>query len=83
MDRKRVREWLKQEGELLQFRKEGKVKSKRLKSGGRKAFDDMEEVLFDWIVDLRRRNLRVSRTMIIREAKCYQLLNRSKPALVG
>lgn len=70
VDRKRIRDWLSHESELVQFKNEGKSKSKRLKGGGRKALDeDMEEVLFDWIVDLRRRNLRVSRAMIIRQAK--------------
>ena len=45
MDWKQSQEWLKQEGELLLFRKKGKVKSKCLKGRGRKAFDeDMGEV---------------------------------------
>ena len=43
VDRKRIREWTKQESELLKFKKDGKPKSKRLK-GGRKALDEeMEE----------------------------------------
>ncbi len=54
VDRKRIREWVKQESQLSEFEKEGKSKSKRLKGGGRKANDeDMEDVLFDWVVDLR------------------------------
>ena len=32
-------------------------------------YDDMEEVLFEWVTDLRSRNLRVSRRMIIEQAK--------------
>ena len=52
------------------FRKDGKSKSKRLKGGGRKAQDeDMEELLFEWITVLRSRNLRVSRAMIMCQAK--------------
>ncbi len=78
VDRKRIREWVKQESQLSEFKKEGKSKSKRLKGGGRKANDeDMEEVLFDWVVDLRRRNLRVSRTMIIRQAKALSTAHQS------
>ena len=70
MIRNRIREWMKQDGELLQFRKGGKVKSKHLKGGGRKGFDeDMEEALFDWIVDLWQCNLCVSKIVTIHEAK--------------
>ena len=84
VDRKRIREWVKQESQLSEFKKEGKSKSKRLKGGGRKANDeDMEEVLFDWVVDLRRRNLRVSRTMIIRQAKALSTAHESFKASIG
>ena len=70
VDRKRIRQWMIQESELVKCTKDGRSKSKRLQGGGRKAQDvDMEELLFDWIVDLRHRNLRVSRSMIMREAK--------------
>ncbi len=70
VDRKRVRQWMTQESELVKCTKSGKSKSKRLQGGGRKAQDvDMETILFDWIADLRHRNLRVSRSMIMREAK--------------
>ncbi len=61
VDRKRIREWLNQESELLEFKNAGKSRSKRLKGAGRKPLDEsMEEILFEWIVELRSRNLRVS-----------------------
>ena len=47
-------------------------KQKRLHGAGRKALDtcmDMEEALFSWIVDLRGRNLSVSRKMIRQHAR--------------
>ena len=70
VDRKRIREWMKQEHELTKMKKEGRSKSKRLKGAGRRPHDeDMEESLFDWIIDLRQRNLRVSRVMILRQAR--------------
>ena len=44
------------------MKKVGNSKRRRLNGRGRKALDEnMEEVLFDWISDLRGRNLRVSR----------------------
>ena len=83
VDRKRIREWMSQESELTEFKKNGKSKSKRLQGGGRKAEDvDMEVALFDWIVDLRHRNLRVSRSMIMREAKALSS-NQEFKASVG
>ena len=43
---------------------------KRLRGGGWRALnEDMEEVLFDWIMDLRTWNLRVSQRMIRQQAK--------------
>ena len=70
IDRKRIREWIKHREKLQQFTKSGKTKRKRLTGGGRKANDeDMEDSLFGWIVDLRSRNLRISRDMIVRQAK--------------
>ena len=84
VDRKRIREWITQDAELDAFRKDSKSKSKPLKGGGRKAQnEDMEELLFEWITELRSRNLRVSRAMIMRQAKHFQMRNHSKPVLVG
>ncbi len=81
VDRKRIREWVKQESQLSEFKKEGKSKSKRLKGGAND--EDMEEVLCDWVVDLRRRNLRVSRTIIIRQAKALSTAHESFKASIG
>ena len=69
VDRKRIREWITQEAKLDAFRKDGKSKSKRLKGGRKAQNEDMEELLFEWITELRSRNLRVSRAMIMRQAK--------------
>ena len=52
------------------MKKEGKSKRKRLSGGGRKALDEeMEDGLFNWIIELNGRNLRVSREMIRQQAK--------------
>ena len=71
VDAKRIREWCGQKDQLLEMTKSrGKKKRKRLTGGGRKALDsDMEEALFSWIIDLRSRNLRVSRKMIRQHAR--------------
>ncbi len=56
----------------MEFKNAGKSRSKRLKGAGRKPLDEStEEILFvnEWIVELRSRNLRVSRSMIMRQAK--------------
>ena len=69
VDPKRIREWCKQKESLMKLKNEGKSKKKRLCGGGRKANEeDMEDTLFDWVIDLRRRNLGVSRAMIMRQA---------------
>ena len=70
VDPKRIREWCSQKDKLLAMKKEGKSRRKRLKGGGRKALDEeMEEQLFDWILEMRGRNLRVSRRMIQDKAR--------------
>ena len=70
VDSKRIREWCSQKEQLLSLKKKGKSRSKRLNGGGRKPMDEsMEEELFQWIVDLRTRHLRVSRRMIREQAK--------------
>ena len=72
VDPKRIREWCKQKESLMKLKNEGKSKKKRLCGGGRKANEeDMEDTLFDWVIDLRRRNLGVSRAMIMRQAKVF------------
>ncbi len=56
--------------QLTELKKKGKSQAKRLSGAGRKAFfESMEEELFDWVMDLRGRNARVSRKMIIEKAK--------------
>ena len=70
VDPRRIQEWCSQKEKLAALQKDNKGKRKRLDGGGRKALDeDMEEVLMDWILDLRGRNIRVSRKMIQVEAK--------------
>ena len=65
VDAKRLRVWCSQREELVALKKNGKSKKKRLTGAGRKTLDpDMEEALFSWIIELRGRNLRVSRSMI-------------------
>ena len=49
---------------------EGKSKCKRLKGGGRRPMDDdMEDYLFQWICEMREKNLHVSCRKIIHKAK--------------
>ena len=67
---RRIREWCKQK-KLLKLKKGGLLTIRKWLSGvGRRALNkDMEEVLFDWIMDLRTWNLRVSRRIIRQQAK--------------
>ena len=70
VDVRRVREWCKQKDQLLAKKERGQLKKKQLDGGGRKAsYKDMEEILFDWVTELRSRNLYVSRRMIVVRAK--------------
>ena len=70
VDAKRIRVWCSQKEELLALKGKGKSRMKRLKGAGRKAKDvNMEEALFSWVMDLRDKNLHVSRGMIRLEAK--------------
>uniref|UniRef100_A0A1X7TW17 DDE-1 domain-containing protein n=1 Tax=Amphimedon queenslandica TaxID=400682 RepID=A0A1X7TW17_AMPQE len=62
-------EWQAQEEKLTQLKKADKSKHKWLDGAGRKVLDvEMEEQLFHWIAGLRERNIRVSRSMIMRQA---------------
>ena len=74
IDRKRVREWLKQKdaiNEKLQATT-GWSKKKRLDGGGRKLGDEeFENHVLEWIHSQRARNLRVSRKMIMKKAKLF------------
>ena len=64
VDAKRIRVWCSQKDKLKATKKEKKATRKRLDGAGRKPNDvEMEEELFEWIVDLRSRHLRVSRRM--------------------
>ena len=52
------------------MKKSGKSKYKRLKGGGRRPMDDdMEDALFQWVCEMREKNLPVSRRMIMHKAK--------------
>ena len=49
----RIHEWCQQNEKLVDLKKQGKSKRKRLEGGERKAdHEDMKEVLFGWIVDI-------------------------------
>ena len=62
---KSIRLWCSQKDELVALKNSRKSRTKRPKEAGRKPIDQsMDEVLFSWIVWLRSRNLRVSRSMI-------------------
>ena len=70
VDAKRIRVWCSQKDKLKATKKEKKATRKRLDGAGRKPNDvEMEEELFEWIVDLRSRHLCVSRRMIQMQAK--------------
>ena len=70
VDVKRIREWCSQKEKLTALKKKGKKQSKRLQGTGRKPLDsDLEEELFDWIINLRSHNVRVSRKMIRDKAR--------------
>ena len=70
VDPKRIRAWCNQKDVLMELKTGGSSKRKRLQGAGRKALDgEMEEALFDWIIELRGRNLRVSRAMICVQAR--------------
>lgn len=67
---KSIRLWCSQKEELVALKKARKCRTKRMKGAGRKPRDqNMEEALFSWIVELRSRNLRVSRSMIRVQAR--------------
>ncbi len=70
VDAKRIRVWCSQKEQLLALRDDGKSKRKRMQGAGRKPSDtEMEDNLFDWVVELRDRHLRVSRQMTRTQAK--------------
>ena len=70
VDAKRIHVWCTQKEQLLKMKNERKSKRRRLDGAGRKPNDvEMEEELFEWIVELRSRHLRVSRRMIQLQAK--------------
>ena len=69
VDARRIQEWCQQKA-VLSSMKKGKSSRKRLHGAGRKAlYPDLEDALLSWIVDMRSRNLRVSRSMIQWQAK--------------
>ena len=46
--------WCKQKESLMKLKNEGKSKKKLLCGGGRTNEEDMEDTLFDWVINLRR-----------------------------
>ena len=79
VDAKRVREWCSQKEKLTAMKKRGKTRSKRLQGAGRKPLDsDLEEGLFDWVINLRSRNVRVNRKMIRDKARTMIYKRRSR-----
>ena len=70
VDPRRIREWCAQKEKLLELKKQGGSKRKQLDGAGRRVqSEDMEETLLSWIMELRGRNVRVSRKMIQLQAK--------------
>ena len=70
VDSKRIREWCKQKQVLASLKKKGASLCKRQCGAGRKALDvDLEDVLFSWILELRSRNIRVSRKTIRQQVR--------------
>ena len=65
VDAKRICVWYSQKDQLAAMKKKKKSTRKRLDGAGRKPDNvEMEEELFEWIVELRSRHLGVSRRMI-------------------
>ena len=65
-----LREWCKMNNSLIQKKRVGQSSKKQLDGGGCKAEqEDLEELLFDCVTDLRCRNLRASRKTITSKAK--------------
>lgn len=88
MDAKRVRESCKQKDKLVEKKKHGQSRMKRLDGGGRKAVYDVmeeirEEILFDWVTELRSRNIHVSRRMIVEKANGFTFSNNDFKASRG
>ena len=70
VDSKRIRVWCSQKDQLKALKEEKKSTRKRLDGAGRKPNDvQMEEELFEWIVDLHSCHLHVSRQTIRMQAK--------------
>ena len=76
VDWKRIREWRANQSKL----ESASCKRKRLNGAGRKPFDlDIEEVLLEWVHELRSNGFRVSRKMIrskarfLHEEKCKEM----------
>ncbi len=74
--RKQVQEWTKQkadlEAQLKTSQSRTKIPAKRLEGGGRKLKDaDFDEKLISWIRQQRQKKLRVSRTMIQKQALTF------------
>uniref|UniRef100_A0A183BI85 HTH CENPB-type domain-containing protein n=1 Tax=Globodera pallida TaxID=36090 RepID=A0A183BI85_GLOPA len=69
VDRQNIREWMKQEQNLRESL-DSDAKRKRLIGGGRKLSNaNFDKTLADWVKDLREKNLRVTRNMIVARAQ--------------
>ena len=66
---KQIREW--RQNKLKIFEPTVKPKNKRLEGGGRKPLDLQENQLVEWIYDKRTKELRVSRKIIMAQAKYF------------
>ena len=54
VDPKTIREWCQKKEQLVALKTSGKSKKQQLVGAGRKALDsDLEEALFNWIMELR------------------------------
>uniref|UniRef100_A0A1X7TX84 HTH CENPB-type domain-containing protein n=1 Tax=Amphimedon queenslandica TaxID=400682 RepID=A0A1X7TX84_AMPQE len=70
LDPRRLREWCSQKDKLTEIKGKGKSKRKLLRGAGRRPNDeDMEDQLFQWICDMREKNLQMSCRLIKQKLK--------------
>ena len=72
VDTRRIRQWCQQKERLKAIKKHGKARRKLLEGAGCKADDeDLEEAVFEWIIDMHSQNLHMSLRMIQAKAKAF------------